>query len=80
MITFVALVAFWIRARRANFPPRAARLNNAMLHTGVLQVVLGVSTLLMSVPTFLAAAHQATALLLLSVMLLLAHSLRKVPI
>lgn len=77
--TFVVIVVFWLRARKADFPPRAAKANNAMLHTATLQIVLGISTLLLSVPTFLAVAHQAVALVLLTVALFLAHSLRKVP-
>lgn len=77
--TFVVIVVFWLRARKADFPPRAAKANNAMLHTASLQIVLGISTLLLSVPTFLAVAHQAVALVLLTVALFLAHSLRKVP-
>jgi len=77
--TFVAIVIYWLRARRANLPPRAQKASNALLHTGTLQVLLGISTLLLSVPTFLAVSHQAVALILLTVALFLAHSLRKVP-
>ena len=78
--TFVLIVVYWLRARRAEFPPRAKKASNALLHTGALQLALGIATLLLSVPTFLAVAHQAVALLLLTVVLFLAHSLRKVPI
>jgi cytochrome c oxidase assembly protein subunit 15 len=77
--TFLAIVVYWSQARKSDLPPRAARASSALLHTGALQIVLGISTLLLSVPTFLAAAHQATALLLLSVAIFLSHSLRKVP-
>jgi len=77
--TFLAIVVYWMQARKSDLPPRAARASSALLHTGALQIVLGISTLLLSVPTFLAAAHQATALLLLSVAIFLSHSLRKVP-
>jgi cytochrome c oxidase assembly protein subunit 15 len=77
--TFVLIVIYWLRARHANFPPRAVKASNALLHTGTLQIVLGISTLLLSVPTFLAVAHQAVALLLLTAALYLAHNLRKVP-
>jgi len=77
--TFVVIVMYWLRARHASFPPRAAKASNALLHTGTLQILLGISTLLLGVPTFLAVAHQAVALLLLTVALFLAHSLRKVP-
>ena len=77
--TFIAIVIYWSQARKANLPPRAAKASNALLHTGILQIALGISTLLLSVPTFLAVAHQAVALLLLTVALLLSHKLRKVP-
>ena len=78
--TFIVIVIFWLRGRQANLPPRAAKANNALLHTAVLQVVLGISTLLLAVPVLLAVTHQAVALLLLTVALFLAHNLRKVPI
>ena len=42
-----------------------------------LQVVLGISTLLMAVPVWLAATHQAVAMLLLTSVLYLQHSLRR---
>ena len=77
--TFVLIVAFWLRARKADLAPRARTASNALLHTAVLQVVLGISTLLLSVPTVLAAAHQAVAMLLFTVALFLVHSLRKIP-
>jgi cytochrome c oxidase assembly protein subunit 15 len=51
---------------------------NALLHTAVLQVALGISTLLLMVPLVLAAAHQAVAVLLFTVMLYLCHGLRRV--
>jgi len=77
--TFCIIVFYWFRARKANLPARARPAANALLHTALLQVVLGISTLLLSVPTILAAAHQAVALLLITVMLYLVHSLRKIP-
>jgi cytochrome c oxidase assembly protein subunit 15 len=77
--TFVAIIIFWTQARKANLPPRAAKASNALLHTGILQIALGISTLMLSVPTLLAVTHQAVALLLLTVAVFLSHSLRKVP-
>ena len=43
----------------------------------LLQVTLGISTLLLHVPLHLAAAHQGGAVLLLSATLYVAHSLRR---
>lgn len=80
LTTFIAIVVYWFRARHAGFPVAARKANNALLHTAVLQIVLGISTLLLGVPTFLAAAHQAAALLLLTIAIFLTHRLRKVPV
>lgn len=77
--TFTLIVVYWLRAKKADLPPRAAKATNALLHTATLQIVLGISTLVLAVPTFLAVSHQAVALLLLSVAIFLSHSLRKVP-
>ena len=78
--TFILIIMYWLRARKADMPQRARPAANALLHTAVLQVALGISTLLLSVPVVLAAAHQAVAMVLFTVGLFLVHSLRKIPI
>jgi len=78
--TFVIIVVFWWRSRNAELPARARPALNALLHTAVLQVILGISALLLSVPTVLAAAHQGVAMLLFTIALYLVHSLWKIPI
>jgi len=78
--TFILVVVFWWRSRTAGLPARARPASNALLHTAILQVILGISTLLLSVPTSLAAAHQGVAMLLFTIALYLVHSLRKIPI
>ena len=75
--TFVAIVVYWFNARKADFPKRARPAVNALLHTSVLQVALGIATLLLAVPVLLGAAHQAVAMLLFTVMLYLVHALRR---
>ena len=50
---------------------------NALLHTALLQVAIGITTLLLAVPVFLGALHQAVAMLLFTVALYLLHSLRR---
>lgn len=80
LTTFLVILVYWFRARPAGFPVTARKANNALLHTAVLQFVLGILTLLLAVPIILAAAHQATALLLLTVAIFLTHSLRKIPV
>ncbi len=75
--TFVLIIVYWLRARKSDLPERARRGANALLHTAVLQVVLGISTLLLAVPVVLAVSHQAVAVLLLTVALYLQHGLRR---
>ena len=75
--TFVLIVIYWFRARFADLPSRSRRGTNALLHTGVLQVILGISTLVLVVPVWLAASHQAVAMLLFTVALYLQHGLRR---
>jgi len=75
--TFVLIILFWFRIRKTEMSRRAAVATNALLHTATLQIVLGISTLLMAVPIFLGAAHQAIAMLLFTIALFLTHSLRR---
>ena len=75
--TFVLIVAYWFRARAAQLPERARRASNALLHTSILQVALGIATLLLAVPVLLGAVHQAVAMLLFTVTLFLVHALRR---
>ncbi|MDX1405078.1 MAG: COX15/CtaA family protein [Woeseiaceae bacterium] len=76
--TFAVIVIYWLRIRKTDLPQRVAMGVNALLHTAVLQVVLGIVTLLLIVPIPLAAAHQAVAMLLFTVALFLCHGLRRV--
>ena len=76
--TFVAIVSFWFVARRADMPDRTRPALTAMLHTALMQVILGISTLLLMVPVALGAAHQAVAMLLFTITLYVLHSLRRV--
>jgi cytochrome c oxidase assembly protein subunit 15 len=65
----------WWKTRAANLAAaqRAARLLLAML---AIQIVLGISTLLLHVPVWLAGSHQACAVLLFATALKLNHALR----
>ena len=76
--TFLLVVAYWFKSRTADLPGRSLRASTALMHTAVLQVALGISTLLMAVPVLLGAAHQAVALVLFTVALYLCHSLTRV--
>jgi cytochrome c oxidase assembly protein subunit 15 len=75
--TFVLVVLYWFRVRKTELPRRAAVSVNALLHTAILQVALGITTLIMAVPVFLGAAHQAVAMLLFTVALFLTHCLKR---
>lgn len=76
-ITVLTLViVLWTKARRLPLS-RATRISfNAMIVMGVVQVTLGISTLVMHVPIPLASAHQTGAVLLLTTLLIVTHRLR----
>ena len=75
--TFALVVVFWFRARMAQFPTHSRLAAHALLAFATLQVVLGILTVVMAVPTALAVAHQGNALLLLTAALYLLHGLRR---
>lgn len=75
--TLIVIVVYWFKARSADLPARARPGVNALMHTAVLQVALGITTLLMAVPVFLGAMHQAVAMVLFTVALYVLHSLRR---
>jgi cytochrome c oxidase assembly protein subunit 15 len=75
--TFIAILLYWFSIRRAALPARLGKAVNALLHTAILQVALGISTLLLFVPTVLAASHQAVGMLLFTIALYLCHGLRR---
>ena len=74
--TLLAIAGFWAAARRPTLPVRVRLPLDLMLAAAVLQVSLGISTLLLVVPIPLAAAHQAGAVLLFTCALLVLHGLR----
>ncbi|KAB2845437.1 MAG: heme A synthase [Burkholderiales bacterium] len=67
---------FWWRCRHLPLTPRARTATHLLLAALILQIGLGLATLLLVVPIPLAAAHQAGAVLLLSASLWSAHALR----
>jgi cytochrome c oxidase assembly protein subunit 15 len=69
---------FWARCRKAELPQRSRPATTLLLATALLQVALGITTLLLSVPVILGVSHQAVAMLLFTVALYLLHSLRRV--
>lgn len=75
----VTVALFWYRLQRTELDRRTRIASHALLAALGLQVALGVSTLLLVVPTTLAAAHQAGALAVLAIALFLNHELRRLP-
>ena len=73
--SLAAVVAFWVALRRTALPLRLRRPLDLMLGAALLQVGLGIATLLLVVPIPLAAAHQAGAVLLFTAVLVVLYRL-----
>jgi cytochrome c oxidase assembly protein subunit 15 len=81
--TLTALMTIWIWIKIRNNPELAGQITLlawSAAVASVVQVALGVSTLLYLVPVPLAATHQASSLILFTILLWLAFELRKQPI
>ena len=76
MASFAAMLSLWVAGLRSRLPNPARTALHILLAAAALQVILGISTLILVVPIPLAAAHQAGALLLLSAAIFLRHTLR----
>jgi cytochrome c oxidase assembly protein subunit 15 len=76
MLSFTGIVIFWLTAWRHSLTAQIRIGLHLLLAAAVLQVTLGISTLLLHVPVPLAAAHQGGALMLLTVMLFVNHRMR----
>lgn len=78
--TFFSVLSLFLYARRgqvaAAIPRNAKKGVNGLLHLTLVQVALGISTLIYMVPLSLAALHQAGALAVLTGSLVLGHRLR----
>ncbi|MBF0185751.1 MAG: COX15/CtaA family protein [Magnetococcales bacterium] len=74
-LLFFLVIAFWwnLRATELSKPAQLAR--HLLLLMVIMQVALGISTLLLMVPTPLASAHQTGAVLLFTIALFLSHRL-----
>ena len=78
--TVIAVLLVWAAGSRAALPRPARAALHGLLAVAILQVALGIATLLLVVPIPLAAAHQAGAVLLLTAAIVFRHSLRRVPV
>ncbi|GLT79528.1 hypothetical protein SLA2020_510130 [Shorea laevis] len=75
--TLLSIGALWLSTRKLDIHPAIKSLIGSTAGMAALQVTLGISTLLSYVPVSLGTAHQAGALTLLTLMLLLNHTVRK---
>jgi cytochrome c oxidase assembly protein subunit 15 len=76
-VLFISIIIFYIAAVSKNPPARVKLALNLMLAMLFIQVSLGISTLLFHVPAALAASHQGGALLLFTIVLFVAHQIRR---
>ena len=72
----LVVAAYWWMARSVNLPASTRRVFHLLPIALLVQVALGISTLLLIVPVWLGALHQAGALAVLTVALRLNHDLR----
>ena len=68
-LAFISVCAVWLGTLRSPLTGQLRLGLHALMATAVLQVTLGISTLLLHVPVTLATMHQAGALLLFSILL-----------
>ena len=76
MLIFVFVIGFWFKTLNQQLPDRTQIALHCLLAAVILQVTLGITTLLFVVPVPLAASHQAGALVLLTAMLWARHEFR----
>ncbi|OVA12334.1 Heme A synthase [Macleaya cordata] len=75
--TLLSIGGLWWATKKLDIHPAIRSLIGSTVGMAALQVTLGISTLLSYVPVSLGTAHQAGALTLLSLMILLSHTVRR---
>ena len=73
---FCAVTGLWIYSRKLPLNARTRLAINCLMGVALIQVSLGIATLLLYVPKPLAASHQSGALTLLSIAIWLSHELK----
>jgi cytochrome c oxidase assembly protein subunit 15 len=76
--TMAVIILVWAASSRAVLPRPARAALHGLVAIALLQVALGITTLLLVVPIPLAAAHQAGAVLVLTAAIVFRHTLRRV--
>lgn len=74
ILTVCAAIAAWFVASLRDVPPRVRLAQRNVAIAAGVQVTLGIGTLLMKVPVYMAALHQISAVVLLSTAVLAAHA------
>jgi cytochrome c oxidase assembly protein subunit 15 len=74
--TGVGCLVLWWRARKRELAPRTRLVIHGALATSLVQIALGISTVVLAVPLSLAAAHQAGALVVFTFIVWTLHELR----
>ena len=77
LLTLVSVLAGWIWSRGRPLPLPASRAIGLFAAAALLQVALGIATLLLVVPVALGVAHQGGAVLLVTTAILAVHSLSR---
>ena len=77
IVVFVAVFALWLTARRFPLAPPARLGIHLLAGMAIVQVTLGISTLLWHVPVVVAVSHQGGAFVLLAIALFVNHELRR---
>ncbi len=76
-LLFIVIPLFWFKARKLTLHPLARTGCHLLLAALLLQITLGISTLLLVVPVALGAAHQAGAIVLLTAALFVNQQLHR---
>jgi cytochrome c oxidase assembly protein subunit 15 len=76
LTTFFLIIGVYLYQFRLRLPSRTKILFHLVIIASIVQVSLGITTLLLRVPVPIAASHQAGALVLLTTLLLLYHHLK----
>ncbi|MCC7167544.1 MAG: COX15/CtaA family protein [Rhodospirillales bacterium] len=79
IVTVIVAFVAWMKSRSAALPARAHRACDALGLMALVQVGLGIATLLLIVPVWLGSLHQAGALVLFTLALWALHELRPYP-
>jgi cytochrome c oxidase assembly protein subunit 15 len=67
LIVVAGIAAFWLKTRKMELPKQIKNAISLMILMGLVQLILGVVTLLLVVPVFWGVVHQAGALVLFSI-------------